>query len=44
LKLAQGKDVDLLTIVLGIIMALVYAGVPILLQMSVGEKYFKKFV
>jgi hypothetical protein len=44
LKLAQGKDVDVLSIVLGIIMALVYAGVPILLKMSVGEKYFEKFV
>jgi hypothetical protein len=43
-KMVQGKDVDVLTIVLAIIMALVYAAVPILLQMSVGERYFKRFV
>ncbi len=43
-KMVEGKDIGVLAIILAIIMSLVYAGVPILLQMSIGEKLFKKFV
>jgi len=43
-KMVKGKDVGILTILLAVIMSLIYAGVPILLQMSIGEKYFKKFI
>jgi hypothetical protein len=38
------KDVNILMILLAILISIIYGILPILLQMSIGEKYFKIFI
>jgi len=44
IKIINGKDVNILMIILAIVTSIIYVVLPILLQMSIGEKYFKRYV
>jgi predicted MFS family arabinose efflux permease len=44
IKLVTENDIGNISILLAIILSILYFVVPILLQMSIGEKYFKTFI